>query len=80
MSGSLRNELPSVRDAKVPSVQQTVLAPIHAVAFWIAVVLPFLYVPLLASGLSTTATLNAFFALLAANAVALLIGHPHLRD
>ena len=80
MSGSLRNELPSIRDAEVSSLRKTVFAPIHAVAFWIAVILPFLYVPLLASGLSSTATMNAFFALLAANAVALLIGHPHLRD
>lgn len=80
MSGSLRNELPSVRDAAVSSIRKTIFTPIRAIAFWIAVVLPFLYVPLLASGLSSAETMNAFFALLAANALALLIGHPHLRD
>lgn len=80
MSGSLRNELSSLRNAEVSSIRQTVATPIQAVAFWVAVVLPFLYVPLLAAGLDTAGTMNAFFGLLAANAVALLVGHPHLRD
>lgn len=80
MSGSLRSELSSLREAEASTIRQTVVRPVHAVAFWIAVVLPFLYVPLLASGLSEPATMNAFFGLLAANAVALLVGHPHLRD
>lgn len=80
MSGSLRNELTELRNAEVSSLRKTVFAPVHAAAFWIAVVLPFLYVPLLAAGPSSTATMNAFFALLGANAVALLVGHPHLRD
>lgn len=80
MSGSLRSELSSLRNAEVSSIRETVTSPIQAVAFWVAVVLPFLYVPLLASGLEPAGTMNAFFILLAANAVALLIGHPHLRD
>ena len=80
MSGSLRNELSSLGTDERPALRETVFAPVHAVAFWIAVILPFLYVPLLASGLSSTATIEAFFALLVANAIALLIGHPHLRE
>jgi hypothetical protein len=50
---------------------------LRALAFWSAVVLPFLHVPLLAAGLSTPGERHAFVALLALNAVALYAGHPH---
>jgi hypothetical protein len=54
--------------------------PVRALAFWSAVVLPFLHVPLLASGLTSTGELHAFVTLLALNAVALYAGHPHGHD
>lgn len=50
---------------------------IRAVCFWIAVMLPFLYVPLLVVGVETRAEGLALLALLSLNAVSLLIGHPH---
>lgn len=50
---------------------------IRAVCFWIAVMLPFLYVPLLVIGVETRAEGLALLALLSLNAVSLLIGHPH---
>lgn len=57
-----------------------VLRPIQILGFWTAVVLPFLYLPLLAVGLETVSRLTAFLGLLALNILALLVGHPHNRD
>jgi len=50
--------------------------PVRFVAFWLAVALPFLYLPLLVGGLNGS-ELTAFGALLAANAVALVVGHGY---
>lgn len=51
---------------------------VRVAAFWTAVVLPFVYLPLLADGLEGDATL--FGGLLALNAVALLLGHEYRRE
>jgi len=80
MSDSLRNELPSLGDSELTAIRETVVVPVQAVAFWVAVILPFLYVPLLATGLGSPGTTEAFFGLLGANALALFIGNAHLRD
>jgi len=56
------------------------LSPIQALSFWIAIALPFLYLPLLAMDLSSRPVIGAFLALLLCNAVALLICHSHLQD
>ncbi|MFB6154787.1 MAG: hypothetical protein ABEJ22_02760 [Haloferacaceae archaeon] len=48
------------------------------VAFWIAVGLPFLYLPLLYGGLDGERWI-VFVALLAANVFALLLGHDYHR-
>ncbi|MGQ4554840.1 hypothetical protein [Halobellus sp. GM3] len=50
--------------------------PLRFVAFWAAVTLPFLYLPLLAGGLEGGETL-VFGALLAANALTLVLGHGY---
>ncbi|RLM57084.1 hypothetical protein DVK02_04620 [Halobellus sp. Atlit-31R] len=50
--------------------------PVRFVSFWAAIALPFLYVPLLAGGLEGSEP-NAFVALLAVNAVALVVGHGY---
>lgn len=55
-----------------------VAAPLRFIAFWAAVALPFLYVPLLAGGLEGQ-QLVVFVGLLFANAVALVLGHEHGR-
>jgi hypothetical protein len=52
------------------------LRPLHRLAFWAAVVLPFLYLPLLATGLETETQTVAFVVLLACNVVVLVVGHP----
>lgn len=53
---------------------------LRAFAFWVAIVLPFLHVPLLATGLASPGRRNAFLVLLALNALALYVGHPYGRD
>jgi len=55
-----------------------VAAPLRFVAFWLAVALPFLYLPLLATGLDG-ARPTVFVGLLLVNVVALVLGHDHHR-
>ncbi|AGN01575.1 hypothetical protein L593_08150 [Salinarchaeum sp. Harcht-Bsk1] len=68
-------------DERARSVLQTarrhVFTPVRAAGFWSAIALPFLYVPLVATGLETEAELSVFLALLAANVVAIALGHSH---
>ncbi|WP_122088883.1 hypothetical protein [Halalkalicoccus subterraneus] len=58
----------------------TLTRPFEAAAFWSAVALPFLYLPLLVAGLDSSAQLSAFLALLALHAVAIVGGHRHNRQ
>lgn len=55
-------------------------ATLQALAFWAAVVLPFLHVPLLTTGLTSPGERHAFVVLLALNALALYAGHSHARE
>jgi hypothetical protein len=57
----------------------TAVRPVRALAFWLAVVLPFAYLSLLVGGIGTDSELFTFAGLVAANAVALLVGHDHHR-
>jgi hypothetical protein len=59
------------------SLADAVLRPVKGAAFWAAVALPFLHIPLLATGLESTASLTAFGALVSLNVLALLVGHPY---
>ena len=77
-NNGLRSSLQSV--SSLSEASKHVLSPIRALAFWIAVALPFLYLPLLAVGLSSRARTGAFLALLLCNAAALLVGHEHMRE
>lgn len=54
-------------------------APVRLLGFWTAVALPFLYVPLLATGLESPGQRQTFILLLALNVAALFVGHRH-RD
>jgi uncharacterized membrane protein YphA (DoxX/SURF4 family) len=60
--------------ARLPS---TVARPARAIAFWLAIALPFLNSAFFVRGLATPAEAVAFLGLLATNLVALWIGHPH---
>jgi len=53
-----------------------VVAPLRFLAFWTAVALPFLYLPLLVGGLDGQQT-TVFVALLLMNVVALVLGHEY---
>jgi len=80
MSSSSVNELFALVDETVPSVGRTLLAPVRGFAFWLAIVLPFLYVPLLVAGLESSATRTVFGVLVLANAIALLVGHSYATE
>ena len=68
-------------ETAIGSVRETVVTPVTAAAFWSAVALPFLHLPLLLlTGLSSQSTTTAFLALIALNVVALLVGHPYYRN
>lgn len=58
----------------------TLLKPFEVVGFWSAVALPFLYVPLVVSGPSTTAEQTALAGLVFAHVLALVLGHRHRSD
>lgn len=50
---------------------------IQASAFWAAVALPFVHLPLALSGFSSMTEASVFLGLLALNVVALALGHGH---
>ncbi|GAB3033817.1 hypothetical protein [Natronobiforma cellulositropha] len=75
-------EVPGDRHADDDSLERIaprVAGPVRVAGFWSAIVLPFLYVPLLATGLSSAAETLAFLGLLALNVLALYVGHSHLN-
>jgi len=47
------------------------------VSFWTAIVLPFLSLPLVLSGIGTSSELLALLALVVVNAIAALLGHDY---
>lgn len=53
------------------------IRPLEAVGFWAAVALPFLYVPLLISGLEGPSTQLAAMLLIGLHMAALIVGHRH---
>jgi hypothetical protein len=53
--------------------------PVRFVAFWVAIALPFVSLPLLAGGLEGSEPI-AFAALLVVNVVALVVGHGYRAD
>ncbi|WP_251342751.1 hypothetical protein [Haloplanus halophilus] len=57
---------------------EVLTAPLRFVAFWAAVALPFLYLPLLVGGLEGQQA-TVFAGLLLANVAALVLGHEHGR-
>lgn len=60
--------------------EHALTTPLEAVVFWSAVALPFLYGPLLITGISTEGELLTFVGLVALNGAALLAGHGRKRD
>lgn len=50
---------------------------VTAVCFWVAALLPFVYLPVLVSGVDSAARFAVVVGLLALNAVALVVGHDY---
>jgi hypothetical protein len=69
--------LPALQDA-VTSAASLVASPVRWLAFWAAVLLPFAYLPILATGVAVEYPV-AFTGLLGANAAAFVLGHAHKR-
>ncbi|OIB59131.1 hypothetical protein [Natrialba sp. SSL1] len=63
-----------------PAASQPLSLRVRAIAFWSAIVLPFVYVPLLLTGLSTWVESMLFLFLLGCNLVALYVGHEHCQS
>lgn len=55
----------------------TVAVPLRTAAFWSAVVLPFVYLPMALDGFDGGREVVPFVALVAAHAVTLSLGHEH---
>jgi len=62
------------------SVSRLLVRPLKRLAFWSAIVLPFLHLSLLVSGLESRSMVFAFVSLLALNAVAIYAGRPDARE
>ncbi|WP_049896726.1 hypothetical protein [Natrialba chahannaoensis] len=71
-----------------PSAERRAAAPqkyplslrVRALAFWSAIALPIIYIPLLFTGLSTWVETTMFLLLLGCNLVALYVGHEHCQS
>lgn len=67
-------------DAVTTPGSATVLKPLEVAGFWAAVALPFLYLPLVVAGPSTSAEQTALAAMMLAHALSLVLGHRHRAD
>lgn len=57
----------------------TVAWGVRAVGFWLAVIIPFLYLPLVYRGFTSQIAILAFVGLVLLNVVALVVGHGYRR-
>ncbi|WP_138006781.1 hypothetical protein [Halalkalirubrum salinum] len=63
-------------DSPVDELVSRSIGAIRFASFWLAVALPFVYMPLLVIDM-TPLTAMAFFGLFCANIIALIVGHGH---
>lgn len=63
----------------LPDPTRSLSTPLSAVAFWLAIALPALYLPLLITGLSTVPDLVSFLGLFGLHLAALFGGRSHRR-
>lgn len=61
------------------TVQRTMAEGVRAIGFWLAIVVPFLYLPLLVDGIGSPSEMEPFVGLLVLNVLALVGGHGHRR-
>lgn len=65
-----------LRHLATPS-RHTLTKPLSVLAFWSAIALPALYLPLLVAGLDTPNDLGIFLGLFALHVIALVLGQSH---
>lgn len=71
------NPLSTTTERAGPSVTRWIRAPMAALSFWCAIILPVLYLPLFASGIETTAGLLAFLGLFGLHVLTLIGGRSY---
>lgn len=62
------------------TIADTIARPLEAIAFWSAIALPFLYIPLLIYGLNTAGQVAVFLGLVVLNVIAFVLGHGYNRQ
>lgn len=62
------------------SEYDALVRPIEAIGFWAAVAMPFVYLPLLITGIDTTSEGIALIALIALHVLALIVGRRYRPD
>jgi len=75
-----RTEQTTDRSQTGHSLSERLRGAITAAAFWMAIPLPFLYVPVLLSGLQTQSEYLVFGGLLVTHVAVLSLGHPYATD
>ena len=70
-------ETESQRDRPPRWLPRSLAEPVQYLGFWSAIALPFIHIPLLFQGLDGPHVTLAFFSLLAANLLALYVGHGY---
>ena len=75
-SSSITEPRSLVGTVDIESLLWVVLYPIKRLAFWTAIVLPFLHLSLLATGLDSRSKVLAFSALVGLNVCALVVASP----
>lgn len=76
MSSASPTHADLLKGIDLQTLQSTVVTPFRFVGFWMAVVLPFVYIPLLFTSLDG-ATLTAFVGLLVVHVVSIVLGRKH---
>jgi hypothetical protein len=74
-SPSITDQLDVPSELSERSLLALITGPLKRLAFYAAIVLPFLHLPLLVTGLQSDTVTLAFGTLLVLNVVALLVGH-----
>lgn len=74
-SPSITDQLEAPSTLTERSLVELITGPVKRIAFYAAIVLPFLHLPLLVTGLESETITLAFGTLLALNVVAILVGH-----
>lgn len=81
MPNSSQSDTPlHLENLPVLSSPEWLRQPLTGLAFWTAIALPFLYLPMLVTGLETPRMTAAFLVLLGLNVVTLVLGHSYQRD